>query len=84
MFLEERDQEVHGQVNVLDKHLVSHANIADGNAEAQNLLHLELDGGLQVIDFLLHVVGVGQKSGELASLVQTGSQQTWNLLDQRL
>ena len=84
MFLEERDQEVHSQVDVLDQHLVSHANIADSNTEAQNLLHLELDGGLQVIDFLLHVVGVGKKSGELASLVQTGSQQTWNLLDQRL
>ena len=48
------------------------------------LLHLELDCGLQVINFLLHVVGVGQKGREFAGLVQTRSQQTWNLLDQRL
>ena len=41
MFLEERDQEVHGQVDVLDQHLVSHANIADGNTEAQNLKKIE-------------------------------------------
>ena len=37
MFLEERDQEVHGQVDVLDQHLIGHANVADGNAEAQDL-----------------------------------------------
>ncbi len=37
VFLEERDQEVHGQVDVLDQLLVSHANIADSDAQAQDL-----------------------------------------------
>ena len=48
------------------------------------LLHLELDGGLQVVNFLLHVVAMGKESRELAGLVETRSQQTGNLLDQGL
>ncbi len=37
VFLEERDQEVHGQVDVLDQLLVSHANVANSDAQAQDL-----------------------------------------------
>ena len=37
VFLKERDQEVHGQVDVLDQLLVSHANVADSDAQAQDL-----------------------------------------------
>ena len=48
------------------------------------LLHLELDGALEVVDLLLHVVSVGEEGRELASLVETGSQQTGDLLDERL
>ena len=44
-----------------------------------HLLHLELDGALEVLDLGLHVVRVGQQGGELASLVQAGTQQTGNL-----
>ena len=62
------------------KHLIS---IFDKET-FQYLLHLELDGALEVVDLLLHVVGVGEKSRELSGLVQTGSQQTRDLLDQRL
>jgi len=31
-------------------HLVRHADMADGNAKAQHLLQLELDGGLDLLD----------------------------------
>jgi hypothetical protein len=48
------------------------------------LLHLEFDGTLEVVDLLLHVVGVGEKSRELSGLVQTRTQKTRDLLDQRL
>ena len=40
---------------------------ADGDTEAQNLLELELDGGLDVVDLGLEVLGVGDGGGELAS-----------------
>ena len=36
------------------------------------------------MDLALHVVLVGQQGGELASLVQAGAEETWDLLDQGL
>ncbi len=30
-------QKVHGQVDVLDQLFIGHANVSDGNAQAQNL-----------------------------------------------
>ena len=68
VLLEQRHQEVHGQVNVLDQFLFSHANIADSDTQAENLLHLELDGGLQIQSLLLQVVVVGDQSWEFTSL----------------
>lgn len=47
------------------------------------LLHLKLDGGLQVVDLLVHVVGVGQQGRELSSLVESGTQEPGDLLNQR-
>merc|ERR1719166_598896 len=82
VLLQQRHQEVHGQVNVLDQFLFSHANIADSDTQAENLLHLELDGGLQVQGLGLQVVAVGDQGGEFSGLVKTRSQQSWNLLDQ--
>ncbi len=55
-----------------------------GRVRINYLLHLELDGGLQVVDLVVHVVTVGEQSRELASLVKTGTKQTGNLLDERL
>ncbi len=40
VFLEERDQEVHGQVDVLDQLLISHANVANSDAQAQDLKNM--------------------------------------------
>ena len=68
VLLQQRHQEVHGQVNVLDQLLLGHANIANSNTQAQDLLHLELDGGLEVEGLLLQVVAVGDQGGELAGL----------------
>ena len=41
--------------------------MANGDTEAQNLLKLELDGGLDIVDLLLEVLSVGDGGGELAS-----------------
>ena len=48
------------------------------------LLHLELDGGLDLIDLGVEVLVVGEQRGELAGLVQPGSKNTWDLFNQRL
>ena len=75
VFLQEGHQEVHGEPHVLDQLVLGHLNIAHGHAQAEDLLHLELDGGLQVVDLGLHVVGVGDHGGELASFVEARAQQ---------
>ena len=84
VLLQQRDQEVDRQVEVLDDLILGHTDVTDGDVEAEDLLHLELDGGLDVIDLANHVVGVGQHGGELTSLVETGAEKTWDLLDQGL
>ena len=52
------------------------------NVEAKNLFHLELDGGLDIIDLTNHIVLMSQHSWEFTSLVQTWTQKTWDLFDQ--
>lgn len=64
--LQQRDQVVDGQHDVSDQLLLGHANIADGDTHAENLLELELDGGLDLGDLVAKVVGVGDRGGELA------------------
>ena len=68
VLLQQGHQEVHGQVDVLGQFLLGHLNVSNGNIQAENLLHLELDGGLQVEHLCLNVIGVGDQAGELASL----------------
>jgi len=82
VLLQQGHEEVHGQVDVLSQFLLGHLNVSNGNVQAENLLHLELDGGLQVEHLCLDVIGVGDQGGELARLVKSGSQQPGNLLDQ--
>lgn len=48
------------------------------------LLHLELDGGSDVLHLALHALVVGDGGGELAGLGQTGAQDTGDQLDQGL
>ena len=68
VLLQQGDEEVHGQVHVLSQLLLRHLHVADGDVEAENLLHLELDGGLEVEHLGLDVIVVGDEGGELASL----------------
>ena len=37
VLLEERDQEVDGQVNVVDQLILGHADVSDSNVQAQDL-----------------------------------------------
>ena len=82
VLLEERNQEVDGQVQVLDKLIFRHINITNSNIEAKDLLHLELDGSLDIIDFTKHIILMGQHGWEFTGLVQTWTQKTWDLFDQ--
>ncbi len=68
VLLEQRHQEVHGQADVLHQLVLGHLDVAHGDVQAEDLLHLELDGGLEDIDLLLEVIRVCHHGGELASL----------------
>ena len=68
VLLQQGDEEVHGEMDVLDELLLSHPDVADSHGEAEDLLHLELDGGLQVGDLGLQVVAVGHQRGKLTGL----------------
>ena len=37
MLLQQRDEEVHGKMNVLDEVVFSHADVADGDRQAEHL-----------------------------------------------
>ena len=69
VFLQQRNQEVHGQMDILDQLLLSHTDIADSHGQTEDLLHLELDGSLQVGDLGLQVVAVGDQGRELSGLI---------------
>lgn len=64
--LEEGDKVVDGEHQVGDELVLGHADVANSNTEAENLLQLELDGGLDVGDLGGHVLSVGDGGGELA------------------
>merc|ERR1711915_625400 len=74
-------REVHGEMDILDKFILAHSNITNSDRQTQNLLHLELDGCLEIVNLLPQVIIMGYQSWEFSSLVQTGSQKPWNLLD---
>ena len=61
-----------------------HADKNNVRRRVSYLLHLELDGALDLVDLAGHAVLVSQQTGELAGLVQTRAQDTRNLLDDRL
>ena len=82
VLLEQGHQEVHGKSDVLHQLVLGHAHVTHGDTEAENLLHLELDGGLDIIDLLLHVVRMGDHGRELASLVEARAEEPGDLLDQ--
>merc|ERR1719234_3095714 len=56
--------------------------MANSNRQAEHLLHLELDGGLEVEDLGVQVVRVSDQRGELSCLVEAWAQKPWDLFDQ--
>ena len=82
VLLQQGDEEVHGEVDVLGQLVLRHLHIAHGHVEAEHLLHLELDGGLEVDHLGVEVVRVGDEGGELAGLVESWAQKPRDLLDQ--
>jgi len=69
-------------MDVLDQLLVRHADVSNGDGEAEHLLHLELDGGLQVVALGGQVVVMGHQGGELTGLVKSGTKEPGDLLDE--
>ena len=68
MFLEERNQKVHSQSDVLNELILSHLDVTNGHTQAKNLLHLELDGGLQIVHLRVQIVHMSYHGRELSGL----------------
>ena len=81
LLLQQTSKEVSSKLGVDGDLLGFHLNVSNGNVKAHNLLHLELNRGLDLVDLFLHVVATGQEGGELTGLGQTWTQKTWDLLD---
>lgn len=65
--LEQGNEVVDGQHDVSNKLVLGHANVADGNTEAKNLLKLELDGGPDIGNLGGQVFTVGDGGREFTS-----------------
>lgn len=82
--LEEGDEEVDGAGDVINELVLSELDVANSDAEAKNLLHLELDLTLELEDLGLHVIRVGERGRELTSLVETGAEELGDLTEEGL
>jgi hypothetical protein len=65
--LQQRDKVVDGQHDVGDQLILGHANIANSDTHAENLLQLELDGGLDLSDLAREILVVGDWGREFTS-----------------
>ena len=81
VLLQQRREEVSRELNVDDDVLLLLLDVSYGDVEAHDLLHLEFYGGLDLVDFLLHVLLGGEDGGELSGLGEAGTEETGNLLD---
>jgi len=84
VLLKKRNKEVDAQHSVREHLVISHLDVADGNAQTQDLLQLELDGRAHLGDLVGEIFSVRDGCGELASLGQTGTKETRDLLDKSL
>ena len=64
--LEQGDEVVDGKHDVGDELLLGHLDVADSDTHAENLLQLELDGGLDLGNLGAEVIGLRDRSRELA------------------
>ena len=65
--LQQGDEVVDRQHDVGDQLIFSHTNVSDGDTHAENLLKLELDGGLNLVDLGAEVFVVGDGGWEFTS-----------------
>lgn len=79
VLLEERDEKVDRNGQVLDELVLGEADVTDGDADAEHLLELELDGAAEVVHLLGEIIGVRDERRELAELVRRRAEQTRNL-----
>jgi len=84
VLFEERNQKVDRKHDVAKKLILSHLDMTNSDAEAEDLLQLELDGGFKFIGLLNKVVGMVDWGRELSSLVEAWAEETGNLLDEGL
>jgi len=84
VLLEQRDEEVDAQHDVSKNLIVGHLDVTNSDTQAKNLLQLELDGGANFSELVSEVLSVRYRCGELASLGETGTKKTRNLLDESL
>ena len=82
VLLEQGHKEVDGLDGVGDNLVLGHADVANGNTDGEHLLHLELDGGLELVDLGLKVLLVGHGGRELARLVEAWAKDTGKLLEE--
>jgi len=55
-FFSKETREFSCRMDILDAIVLSHSHVADTNRQAEHLLYLKLDGGLQVKDLDVEVV----------------------------
>ena len=76
LLLEKRDQEVDGQHGVLHDVVFGHVDVTDSDTETEDLLQLELDGGLDFGDLSGEILRVRDGGGELSGLGETRTQES--------
>ncbi|RUP47976.1 hypothetical protein BC936DRAFT_145119 [Jimgerdemannia flammicorona] len=59
-------------------------SLPDSDTQAEHLLELELDSGAELVGLGNQIVSVSDGGGELTGLVETRTQQTGDLLNERL
>ena len=65
--LQQRDEVVDRQHDVGDQLVLSHLDVSDSNTHTQDLLQLELDGGLDFVDLTAKIFVVGDWGWEFTS-----------------
>jgi len=82
ILLQERNEEINAQHDIGENLVVVHFNMANSDAQAEDLLELEFDSGAYFRKLVREIFSVRDGSREFSSLGKTGTQKTGNLLDQ--
>ena len=82
LLLQERDEEVDGENDVALQLVSVEVDVTNGDGEAKDLLHLELNGVENTVNLLSGILRVGDDRGALTSSVKTGTHDSRKLLDE--